>query len=157
MNHQQSSMSPLSSDGSGYHLGHSSPNTVHTVHSAQSPDFSTMELYLAQTDHGPELSPAERVHDLSQPQPSPGGGEKTGFGFGLGMHSGSKSKPKPESSKRKRKHWWIGGLVVLLLIIIALAIALPVALTRRGKKSRYGCSASLHLLQLGWAGLMRRR
>lgn len=146
--HQPSSMSPLSSDGSGYQLGHPSPNTLH---SAQSPDFSTMELYLAQTDHGPELSPAERVHDLSQPQPSPGGGEKTGFGFGF--HSGSKlnPNPNPEPSKRKRKYWWIGGLVVLLLIIIALAIALPVALTRRGKKSRYGCTGSLHLLQLGWA------
>lgn len=130
MNHHPSNMSPLSSDGSGYHQGRPSPNTLH---SAQSPDFSAMELYFAHTDHGPELSPAERVHDLSQPQPSPNGAEKTGFGFS--------SASKTESSKRKRKYWcwWIGGVVVVVIIIV-LAIALPVGLTRRRKKSRYCCT-----------------
>lgn len=114
----------MSSDGSGYQLGLPSPNSLN---SAQSPDFSTMELYLAQPDHGPELSPAERVHDLSQPQLSPSEVEKTGFGF--------RSGPKTESSKRKSKYWLIGGLVALVIIIIV-AVALPVGLIHRGKKSR---------------------
>lgn len=97
------------------------------MHSAQSPDFSTMELDLAQIDHGPELSPAERVSELSRPQFSPSEMEK----IGLGINSDS----KPESSKRKRNYCWIGGLVAVLIIIV-MAVALPVGLIRRGKKSR---------------------
>lgn len=91
-----------------------------------------MELYMAHhnlhTDHGPELSPAERVHDLSQPQRPPSRGEKTGLGID---HSSN-----DVSSKRKRKNWLILAAVVAAVIIIALVIGLPVGLTRRGKKSR---------------------
>lgn len=79
------------------------------------------------TDHGPELSPAERVHDLSQPQRPPSRGEKAGLGIDHGSND--------ESSKRKRKYWLIAA-VVAAVIVIALAIGLPVGLTRRGKKSR---------------------
>lgn len=124
MNPQPSGMSAMSSDGSGYHLSQASPNTLH---SRQSRDFSTMELYLAQTDHGPELSPAERVHDLSQPQRPPSRGEKNGLGIN--------PTGDPSKRKRKRKYWLIGALVVAVIIIV-LAIALPVGLTRRAKKSR---------------------
>ncbi|MCJ1423915.1 hypothetical protein MMC29_001800 [Sticta canariensis] len=134
-------MSPLSSDDSGYHLGRPSPNTLY---SAQSPDFSARELYFAHTDHGPELSPAERVHDLSQPQPSPSEGEKTGFRFN--------TAPKTESAKRKRKHWcwWMGG-VVAVVIIIVLAVALPVGLTRRQKKSSGTSNGALSAATTGAA------
>lgn len=83
-----------------------------------------------QIDHGPELSPAERVQDLSLPQASRG--EKTGLGIN---HNSNETTSADESRKRRRKYWLIGA-VVAALIIIVLAIALPVGLTRRGKKSR---------------------
>ncbi|MCJ1265925.1 hypothetical protein MMC22_005807 [Lobaria immixta] len=100
-----------------------------------------MELYLANNnphiDHGPELSPAERVHDLSQPQRPPSRGEKTGLGIIPGAFWNRNSNGTPladDPSKRKRKYWLIGAVVAAVIIII-LAIALPVGLTRRGKKT----------------------
>lgn len=92
-----------------------------------------MEYYSANrdpyADHGPELSPAERVHDLSQPQRPPSRDEKTGLGI-----NHRSSDAIAESSKRKRKFWLIGA-VVAAVVVIVLAVALPVGLTRR-KKSR---------------------
>lgn len=132
MNHP-SNMSALSSDSSGYHLSQASSNAWH---STQSRDFSTMELNLAnhgpQIDQGLELSPAEGVHDLNQPQRSASTGEKTELGINHGFFTNSGSNgisPVAKLSKRKRK-------VVAAVILIILAIALPVGLTRHRKKSR---------------------
>ena len=92
-----------------------------------------MEFYSANrdpyADHGPELSPAERVHDLSQPQRPPSREEKTGLGI-----NHRSSDAITGSSKRKRMFWLIGA-VVAAVVVIVLAVALPVVLTRR-KKSR---------------------
>lgn len=133
MNHQPSTMSALSSDSSAHHLSPASPNTVH---SRQSRDYSTMEFYLAsqdpRADHGPELSPAERVRDLSQLQTPESKGEKTGLGINSMF---GKNGSNDERLKRKRKYWLIGAVVVTVIVIV-LAVALPVGLTRRGKKSR---------------------
>lgn len=132
-------MSALSSDSSEDHLSQASSNALH---SRQSRDFSTMELNLAnhgpQINHGLELCPAERVHNLHHPQRPASRGEKTGLEINHGFFTNSGSNgisPVAKSPKRKGK-FWLTGAVVAAVILIVLAIALPVGVTRRRKNSR---------------------
>ena len=121
--------------------GASSPRTVYG--SEMEHGFPGMEVFFA--DQTPELVPAERLPDLSQPQRSPSNETKPWFNFNR-IKNDSKDDSRndvkhdhnPPADTKRSRNWRLLLLIAIFVvgIVIALAIALPLSLRHRGRGSR---------------------
>lgn len=106
--------------------------------------FSGIEV--SAEDHGPEVSPAEKVHAFNQPTPvSPMESRRTGTNFKRWINvyqhhtsngDGSSLEHDAHASTRNRKRF-LFFCGILIIIIVALVVTFAVLLTRNKRSSTY--------------------